>query len=161
MSRERTGVDVGLPQIFQFGSVFLIHRRWPRSTAPPEPNVPHSQRPERRRTHRFIKVRPATLAARNGLFCGHTCDLSLTGAALWLTGAPRMSGWVRLSVQREGEPLIVHGVVRRVRPTAEDGYDVGVEFVDLRPHDRFALAELISERRRSTPAPLTGTARVR
>lgn len=100
---------------------------------------------ERRRTPRTVMSRPISVACATGTHCGYTYDLSETGAGLWLSGAPRLGGWLRLSVELDEGPLMVYAVTRRVVAgegvDADVGYDVGVEFADVPARSRMRLRE--------------------
>ena len=65
-------------------------------------------------------------------------DLSLGGALLGLATALEVGAIHDFSLQIEGEVMWVQGEVRRCRPR-EEGYEVGIQFIGIHPHDEARL----------------------
>jgi len=74
-------------------------------------------------------------------------DLSLGGALLDLATALEVGAIHDFSLQLDGETLWVQAEVRRCRQVRADGYQVGVEFVGIHPHDERRLREYVNSRR--------------
>ena len=99
-----------------------------------------SYRSEHRSETRVPRARPASIAASERVYCGHSHDLSRGGAAIWVPEAPAVNARVKVTVELDDGPIELAAVVRRIRD-ADEGFEVGVEFSDPSPGDAFRLAE--------------------
>jgi c-di-GMP-binding flagellar brake protein YcgR len=73
-------------------------------------------------------------------------DLSLGGALLHLATALEVGAIHDFSLQLEGETLWVQAEVRRCAPAPSGGYQVGVQFIGIHPHDERRLKEYVANR---------------
>jgi c-di-GMP-binding flagellar brake protein YcgR len=74
-------------------------------------------------------------------------DLSLGGALLDLTAALAVGAIHDFALQLDSEVLWVQGEVRRCRQVRPDGFEVGVEFIGIHPHDQRRLQTYVDQRR--------------
>jgi len=81
----------------------------------------------------------------------HCLDLSEGGALLFLP-TPIDAGTVAdFALELEGDTVWVQAEVRHVRPASRgpvEGYEVGVQFVGIDPHDERRLREYLSRAER-------------
>ena len=73
-------------------------------------------------------------------------DLSVGGAALHLQAALAEGEVHDFALDLDGETVWMQAEVRRCRPSASGGYDVGVEFVGIDPRDRRRLETYLKAR---------------
>jgi c-di-GMP-binding flagellar brake protein YcgR len=73
-------------------------------------------------------------------------DLSLGGALLHLATALEVGAISDFCLPLEGGSVSVQAEVRRCTP-AGDGYEVGLEFVGMHPHDQRRLREYLDRPR--------------
>ena len=74
-------------------------------------------------------------------------DLSLGGALLDLTAALEVGAIHDFALQLDSEVLWVQGEVRRCRQVRPDGFEVGVQFIGIHPHDQRRLQTYVDQRR--------------
>jgi c-di-GMP-binding flagellar brake protein YcgR len=74
-------------------------------------------------------------------------DLSLGGALLELSTSLEVGAIHDFALQLDDEVLWVQGEVRRCRAGRGNGYEVGVEFIGIHPHDRQRLQAYVDRRR--------------
>ena len=74
-------------------------------------------------------------------------DLSLGGALLDLATALEVGAIHDFSLQLEGEVLWVQGEVRRCRQVRGEGFEVGIQFIGIHPHDEIRLRNYLNLRR--------------
>ena len=75
-------------------------------------------------------------------------DLSLGGALLHLATALEVGAIHDFALQLEGDNLWVQAEVRRCAPSASGGYQVGVQFIGIHPHDERRLQQYVQGRQR-------------
>jgi c-di-GMP-binding flagellar brake protein YcgR len=73
-------------------------------------------------------------------------DLSLGGALLDLSTALDVGAIHDFALQLDGEVLWVQGEVRRCRQVRDEGFEVGVEFIGIHPHDQSRLQSYLKQR---------------
>ena len=76
-------------------------------------------------------------------------DLSLGGALLDLSAALEVGAIHDFALQLDDEVLWVQGEVRRCRQVRDGGFEVGVEFIGIHPHDERKLQSYVEQRRRA------------
>jgi c-di-GMP-binding flagellar brake protein YcgR len=74
-------------------------------------------------------------------------DLSLGGALLALATALEVGAVHDFSLQLEGEVLWVQGEVRRCRQVRPEGFEVGIQFIGIHPHDERRLRAYVDQQR--------------
>jgi c-di-GMP-binding flagellar brake protein YcgR len=74
-------------------------------------------------------------------------DLSLGGALLDLSAALEVGAIHDFALQLDSEVLWVQGEVRRCRQVRPDGFEVGVQFIGIHPHDQRRLQTYVDQRR--------------
>jgi c-di-GMP-binding flagellar brake protein YcgR len=74
-------------------------------------------------------------------------DLSLGGALLDLATALEVGAIHDFALQLDGDVLWVQGEVRRCQKVRTDGFQVGVEFIGIHPHDQGRLRSYLDQRR--------------
>ena len=74
-------------------------------------------------------------------------DLSMGGALLGLATALEVGAIHDFSLQLEGEVLWVQGEVRRCQQVRGDGFEVGIQFIGIHPHDETRLRAYLKLRR--------------
>jgi len=74
-------------------------------------------------------------------------DLSLGGALLDLATALEVGAVHDFALQLEGDVVWVQGEVRRCQKVRADGFQVGIEFVGIHPHDQARLRSYLDQRR--------------
>jgi c-di-GMP-binding flagellar brake protein YcgR len=74
-------------------------------------------------------------------------DLSLGGALLDLSAALEVGAIHDFALQLDDEVLWVQGEVRRCRQVRPDGFEVGIEFIGIHPHDQRRLHSYVDHRR--------------
>ena len=74
-------------------------------------------------------------------------DLSLGGALLDLTAVLEVGAIHDFALQLDHEVLWVQGEVRRCRQVRPDGFEVGIEFIGIHPHDQRRLQTYVNQRR--------------
>jgi c-di-GMP-binding flagellar brake protein YcgR len=74
-------------------------------------------------------------------------DLSLGGALLDLKAALEVGAIHDFALQLDGDVLWVQGEVRRCRQVRADGFEVGIEFIGIHPHDQRRLQSYVDQRR--------------
>lgn len=74
-------------------------------------------------------------------------DLSLGGALLDLATALEVGAIQDFALQLDDEMLWVQAEVRRCRQVRDEGYQVGVEFIGIHPHDQRRLRQYVDQRR--------------
>lgn len=74
-------------------------------------------------------------------------DLSLGGALLDLATSLQVGAIHDFALQLDGEVLWVQGEVRRCRKVADDGFQVGIQFIGIHPHDEQRLRAYVERRR--------------
>lgn len=114
-----------------------------------------SYRSEHRSEARVARARPASIYEDGRSYCGHSHDLSRNGAAIWVPEAPSTESRVTVRVELDDGRLEMDAIVRRI-DASEEGFEVGVEFIDASPADTFRIAEHIGHppnpgRRRIVP----------
>lgn len=73
----------------------------------------------------------------------HLIDLSLGGALLRLAASLEVGAIHDFVLQIDRESLWVQGEVKRCR-ARPDGYEAGIEFIGIEPHDRERLKKYLS-----------------
>jgi c-di-GMP-binding flagellar brake protein YcgR len=73
-------------------------------------------------------------------------DLSLGGALLDLATALDVGAIHDFALQLDGEVLWVQGEVKRCRQVRDAGFEVGVEFIGIHPHDQSRLQSYLKQR---------------
>jgi c-di-GMP-binding flagellar brake protein YcgR len=73
----------------------------------------------------------------------HLVDLSLGGALLRLSSSLEVGAIHDFVLQLDTESVWVQGEVKRCRPRP-DGYEVGIEFIGIDPHDQSRLKTYLS-----------------
>jgi c-di-GMP-binding flagellar brake protein YcgR len=73
-------------------------------------------------------------------------DLSLGGALLDLSASLDVGAIHDFSLQLDGEVLWVQGEVRRCRKVRDAGFEVGIEFIGIHPHDQSRLQSYLKRR---------------
>ena len=74
-------------------------------------------------------------------------DLSLGGALLGLATALEVGAIHDFSLQLDGDVVWVQGEVRRCRQVRDEGFEVGVQFIGIDPHDQQRLRSYVDQRR--------------
>ena len=74
-------------------------------------------------------------------------DLRLGGALLDLSAALEVGALHDFALQLDDEVLWVQGEVRRCRQVRADGFEVGIEFIGIHPHDQRRLQLYVEKRR--------------
>jgi c-di-GMP-binding flagellar brake protein YcgR len=74
-------------------------------------------------------------------------DLSLGGALLDLSAALEVGAIHDFALQLDSEVLWVQGEVRRCRQVRPDGFEVGIQFIGIHPHDQRRLQTYVDQRR--------------
>lgn len=74
-------------------------------------------------------------------------DLSLGGALLDLATALEVGAIHDFALQLDGETVWVQAEVRRCQRVRAAGYQVGVEFIGIHPHDQRRLRAYVDQRR--------------
>jgi c-di-GMP-binding flagellar brake protein YcgR len=74
-------------------------------------------------------------------------DLSLGGALLDLSTVLEVGAIHDFALQLDNEVLWVQGEVRRCRQVRPDGFEVGVQFIGIHPHDQRRLQSYVDQRR--------------
>ena len=74
-------------------------------------------------------------------------DLSLGGALLDLTAVLEVGAIHDFALALDHEVLWVQGEVRRCRQVRPDGFEVGIEFIGIHPHDQRRLQTYVDQRR--------------
>jgi hypothetical protein len=73
-------------------------------------------------------------------------DLSLGGALLDLSAPLDVGAIHDFALQLDGEVLWVQGEVKRCRPVRDGGFEVGIEFIGIDPHDQSRLHSYLKQR---------------
>ena len=73
-------------------------------------------------------------------------DLSLGGALLHLATSLDVGAIHDFALQLDGEVLWVQGEVRRCRRVRDEGFQVGIEFIGIDPHDQSRLQSYLKQR---------------
>lgn len=73
-------------------------------------------------------------------------DLSVGGALLHLGTALDVGSINDFAFNLDGDTVWVQGEVKRCRPGDRGGFQVGVEFVGVAPHDRKRLEDYLGRR---------------
>lgn len=74
-------------------------------------------------------------------------DLSMGGALLDLATALEVGAIHDFSLQLAGEVVWVQGEVRRCRQVRGEGFEVGIQFIGIHPHDETRLRNYLNLRR--------------
>ena len=74
-------------------------------------------------------------------------DLSLGGALLHLSTALEVGAIHDFALALDGDVVWVQGEVRRCHQVRADGFEVGVEFIGIDPHDQRRLRAYVDQRR--------------
>jgi c-di-GMP-binding flagellar brake protein YcgR len=74
-------------------------------------------------------------------------DLSIGGALLDLALALEVGAIHDFALQLDDQMVWVQGEVRRCHPVRSGGYQVGVEFIGIDPHDQKRLRAYLDQRR--------------
>jgi c-di-GMP-binding flagellar brake protein YcgR len=74
-------------------------------------------------------------------------DLSLGGALLDLATALEVGAIHDFALQLDGESMWVQAEVRRCSEVRAGGYQVGVQFIGIHPHDQSRLRAYVDRRR--------------
>ncbi|PYQ55470.1 MAG: hypothetical protein DMF78_01870 [Acidobacteria bacterium] len=74
-------------------------------------------------------------------------DLSLGGALLDLATALEVGAIHDFALQLDGQTVWVQAEVKRCYPVRSGGYQVGVEFLGIDPHDQQRLRAYLEQRR--------------
>jgi c-di-GMP-binding flagellar brake protein YcgR len=74
-------------------------------------------------------------------------DLSLGGALLDLATALEVGAIHDFALQLDGQTVWVQAEVKRCYPVRSGGYQVGVEFLGIDPHDQQRLRAYLDQRR--------------
>ena len=75
-------------------------------------------------------------------------DLSLGGALLDLSTALDVGAIHDFALQLDGEVLWVQGEVKRCRQVRDEGFEVGVQFIGIHPHDQSRLQSYLKQRQK-------------
>lgn len=75
-------------------------------------------------------------------------DLSLGGALLDLSTALDVGAIHDFALQLDGEVLWVQGEVKRCRQVRNEGFEVGIEFLGIHPHDQSRLHSYLKQRQK-------------
>ena len=75
-------------------------------------------------------------------------DLSLGGALLDLSTALEIGAIHDFALQLDGEVLWVQGEVKRCRQVRNEGFEVGVQFIGIHPHDQSRLQSYLKQRQK-------------
>jgi c-di-GMP-binding flagellar brake protein YcgR len=75
-------------------------------------------------------------------------DLSLGGALLDLSTALDVGAIHDFALQLDGEVRWVQGEVKRCRQVRNEGFEVGVQFIGIHPHDQSRLQSYLKQRQK-------------
>jgi c-di-GMP-binding flagellar brake protein YcgR len=73
-------------------------------------------------------------------------DLSLGGALLDLKTALDVGAIHDFALQLDGDVVWVQGEVKRCRQVRNEGFEVGIEFLGIDPHDQSRLQSYLKQR---------------
>jgi len=73
-------------------------------------------------------------------------DLSLGGALLDLSTALDVGAIHDFALQLDGDVVWVQGEVKRCRQVRNEGFEVGIEFLGIDPHDQSRLQSYLKHR---------------
>jgi c-di-GMP-binding flagellar brake protein YcgR len=73
-------------------------------------------------------------------------DLSLGGALLDLKTALDVGAIHDFALQLDGDVVWVQGEVKRCRQVRDEGFEVGIEFLGIDPHDQSRLQSYLKQR---------------
>lgn len=73
-------------------------------------------------------------------------DLSLGGALLDLSTSLDVGAIHDFALTLDGQVLWVQGEVRRCHQVRDEGFEVGVEFIGIHPHDQSRLQSYLKQR---------------
>jgi c-di-GMP-binding flagellar brake protein YcgR len=74
-------------------------------------------------------------------------DLSVGGALLDLATSLEVGAVHDFALQLDGEVVWVQAEVRRCQQVRQEGFQVGVEFIGIHPHDQRRLRTYVDQRR--------------
>ena len=90
---------------------------------------------------------PAVTGTARAQVPARLLDLSLGGALLDLATSLEVGAVHDFSLQLDGDVLWVQGEVRRCRQVRDGGFEVGIQFIGIHPHDERRLRTYVEQHR--------------